>query len=73
LFWKNGAVDQRLMREGGRMYPRPPAGITYALFAPVNGSCTVTLPTEGRALYVDEEKSFQMLFASAFVASGLQA
>ena len=26
LFWRNGAVDQRLTSDAGRMNPRPPSG-----------------------------------------------
>ena len=37
------------------------------------GCWTLTLPTEGRLLYADEEKLSQMLPAMALVASGLQA
>ena len=40
---------------------------------PVNGSCTVTAPTEGSVLYDCDEKLSQMLLASALVAKGLQA
>src|SRR5262249_12327338 len=72
LFSRNGAVDQTLISDGGRVWPRPPAGILYARVAPVNGSCTVISPTDGNSLYDCEEKLSQMLPASALVASGLQ-
>src|SRR5450755_2424089 len=73
LFRRNGAVDQTLISEGTRVYPRPPAGMGYGIGAPVNGSLSVTVPTEGSCLYDCDEKLSQMLPASALVASGLQA
>src|SRR4051812_44427988 len=61
LFSRNGAVDHTLMSEGGRVYPRPPAGIRYCQGSPVIGWCTVISPTEGRFLYDSDEKLSQML------------
>src|SRR5438034_1227743 len=68
-----GGVDQRLMREAGRVSPRPPPGSVSSCTAPVYGSWTWIEPTEGRFLYDSEEKLSQMLSRMAFVASGLQA
>ena len=73
LFNRNGAVDHTLMSEGGRVYPRPPAGIVYGRVSPVIGWCTVIVPTDGRSLYDFDEKFSQMFPASALVASGLHA
>ena len=50
LFRKKGAVDHRLMRDAGRVYPRPPPGMTYGRGSPVIGWWTVIVPTDGRAL-----------------------
>ena len=38
LFWRNGAVDQRLTSDAGRMYPRPPDELPAAGRSP--GGCT---------------------------------
>src|SRR5215212_4848021 len=73
LFCRNGAVDQRLISDAGRVNPRPPPGISYQDASLVYGWWIITLPTDGRFLYDSEEKLSQMLPRMAFVASGLQA
>src|SRR5580698_5361650 len=55
LFKRYGAVDHNAMSEGTRVYPRPPAGITYACGAPVYGSYQRIVPTDGRFLYDCDE------------------
>src|SRR5262245_49949847 len=50
LLSRKGAVDHRLMSEGGRVYPRPPASILIGRFSPVNGSCVMISSTGGRLL-----------------------
>src|SRR5689334_18725465 len=73
LFSRKGAVDHTLMREGGRVNPRPPPGSLNCRGAPVIGLYTVISPAEGSSLYVCDEKLSQMFPAIALVASGLQA
>ena len=73
LLSRKGAVDHTLMSEGTRVYPRPPAGISYSHALPVTGWWTLIFPTDGRSLYDCEEKLSQMSPRSAFVASGLHA
>ena len=50
LLTRNGPVDQMLTSDGTRVKPSPPPGIWNCHFSAVNGSCTVTFPTEGRVL-----------------------
>src|SRR5581483_9061782 len=72
LFWRKGAVDHALTSDAGRVNPRPPAGSSYVNGAPVFGLRSVIVPTDGSALYEDDEKLSQMLPAIALVAIGLQ-
>src|ERR1043165_4294029 len=72
LFWRNGAVDQALTSDAGRVNPRPPAGSLKSRSAPVSGLRTFIVPTDGSALYDADEKLSQMLPAMALVAIGLQ-
>src|SRR5436190_1395986 len=72
LFCRNGAVDQTLTSDAGRVKPRPPPGSGYGEGAPVTGWRTVIVPTDGSSLYDADEKLSQMSPAVAFVAIGLQ-
>src|SRR5436305_5807145 len=72
LVTRNGAVDQMLTSDGGRVNPRPPPGSGKFHSLPVVGSCTGSLPTDGRLLYDFDAKLSQMSFLIAFVANGLQ-
>src|SRR5262247_3323914 len=48
LLRRNGAVDHRLINDGGRVKPRPPPGNSYSKVVPSIGLYKVIFPTEGK-------------------------